>query len=70
MTTDKPIAALFVKTGGLYFGLPCVDTWDEKRDARRYEGNAPVVAHPPRLHHSNAMCFGELVLEAVSNNDD
>lgn len=41
------IAALFVMTGGCYFGLPGVDPWDEKRDARLYPGNYPVVAHPP-----------------------
>lgn len=41
------IAALFVATGGCYFGLPEVDPWDEKRDARLYAGPWPVVAHPP-----------------------
>lgn len=41
------IAALFVETGGVYFGLPDVDPWDEKRDARLYAGPWPVVAHPP-----------------------
>lgn len=41
------IAALYVKTDGCYFGLPEVDPWDEKRDARLYEGPYPVVAHPP-----------------------
>lgn len=41
------IAALFVKTDGAYFGLPGVDPWDEVRDAREYQGNDPVVAHPP-----------------------
>lgn len=41
------IAALYVETGGCYFGLPNVDPWDEARDARRYEGPHPVVAHPP-----------------------
>lgn len=41
------IAALYVKTGGAYFGLPDVDPWDEARDARRYAGPHPVVAHPP-----------------------
>lgn len=41
------IAALFVQTGGAYFGLPNVDPWDVKRDARKYAGPWPVVAHPP-----------------------
>ena len=41
------IAALFVAKGGCYFGLPDVDPWDESRDARRYAGPWPVVAHPP-----------------------
>lgn len=41
------IAALFVETGGCYFGLPDVDPWDEARDARLYAGPHPVVAHPP-----------------------
>lgn len=42
-----PIAALFVTKGGTYYGLPGVDPWDEKRDARLYPGPHPVVAHPP-----------------------
>ena len=41
------IAALFVETGGPYFGLPDVDPWDVARDARKYDGPHPVVAHPP-----------------------
>jgi hypothetical protein len=41
------IAALFVETGGIYFGLPDVDPWDEPRDARTYGGPWRVVAHPP-----------------------
>lgn len=41
------LAALFVETGGAYFGLPDVDPWDETRDARNYNGPWPVVAHPP-----------------------
>lgn len=41
------IAALYVQSGGCYFGLPGVDPWDEARDARRYSGPWPVVAHPP-----------------------
>lgn len=41
------IAALYVKRGGPYYGLPDVDPWDEARDARLYSGPHPVVAHPP-----------------------
>jgi len=41
------IAALYVQNGGCYFGLDGVDPWDEVRDARRYAGPWPVVAHPP-----------------------
>lgn len=41
------VAALYVETGGSYFGLPGVDPWDEARDARLYDGPWPVVAHPP-----------------------
>lgn len=41
------VAALFVQRGGVYWGRPDVDAWDEERDARLYAGSLPVVAHPP-----------------------
>lgn len=41
------VAALYVETDGAYFGQADVDPWDEARDARKYEGPQPVVAHPP-----------------------
>lgn len=41
------IAALFVEADGCYFNLPGVDPWDVGRDARKYSGPYPVVAHPP-----------------------
>lgn len=47
MTQPTEIAALFVQTGGCYFQLEGVDPWDVVRDARRYAGPHPVVAHPP-----------------------
>ncbi len=43
----QTIAALFVETNGVYFGLPDVDPWDSARDARKYDGPHSVVAHPP-----------------------
>ena len=45
--TNKTISALYVQTGGSYFGLDGVDPWDEERDARAYNGPHPVIAHPP-----------------------
>lgn len=41
------IAALYVEPTGVYSGLDQVDPWSEARDARRYDGPWPVVAHPP-----------------------
>lgn len=47
MASECTVAALYVETGGAYYGLDGVDPWDVQRDARRYEGLHPVVAHPP-----------------------
>ena len=57
------VAALFVETDGCYFGLPGVDPWDVKRDARKYAGPWPVIAHPPcqlwgRFAHVNFKRWG------------
>jgi hypothetical protein len=41
------IAALFVRRESIYKTMPGVDAWDEDRDARKYDGPYPVVAHPP-----------------------
>lgn len=51
------VAALFVETDGIYYGLPDVDPWDQARDARMYPGPHPVVAHPPcdRWHQLSAV---------------
>lgn len=40
------IAALYVETNGVYFGLDNVDPWDKQRNAMRYAGPHRVVAHP------------------------
>lgn len=41
------IAALFVEADGPYSRLDECDLWDVVRDARKYRGPHPVVAHPP-----------------------
>lgn len=50
------IAALYVDARGPYPKLGDVDVWDAERDARRFPGPGPIVAHPPcsaygRLSH-------------------
>ena len=68
LSTPPQIAALYVQKDGVYFGLPGVDPWDESRDARRYFGPHPVVAHPPCqrwsvLAHVNEVRWGARVGE-------
>lgn len=41
------VAALYVLPNGCYSSLEGVDPWPEHRDARKYSGPHPVVAHPP-----------------------
>ncbi len=41
------IAALYVEPRGVYFNQAGIDPWDEARDATKYRGPYPVVAHPP-----------------------
>lgn len=40
------ISALYVSTDGPYPKL-LDDWWDEKRNAKLYDGTGPVIAHPP-----------------------
>lgn len=48
MTKTKNVQALFTAPGSVYLDLLWDDCcWPETRDARRYAGLAPVVAHPP-----------------------
>lgn len=41
-----PVAVLFARRDSVYKTLGA-DVWDEERDALKWPGGAPVVAHPP-----------------------
>lgn len=41
------VAVLFARADSHYKALPGVDVWDAARDARRWPGGCPVIAHPP-----------------------
>ncbi len=41
------VAVLFARADSIYKQMPGTDVWDIERDARKWEGGAPVVAHPP-----------------------
>ena len=41
------VAVLFARADSGYKAMRGVDVWDKERDATRYSGIAPVVAHPP-----------------------
>ncbi len=43
----KPVAVLFARADSIYKTLPGCDVWDIERDARKWPGGCPVVAHPP-----------------------
>lgn len=50
------VAALYVDARGPYPKMPIIDAWDIERDATKYGGPWPVIAHPPcgpwgRLRH-------------------
>lgn len=64
------IAALFVATGGCYFGLSYVDPWDESRDARKYIDTYAVVAHPPCEHWGRYWSGGPSARERKVKGDD
>lgn len=41
------VAVLFACADSIYKALPVCEVYDKKRNALRYEGGLPVVAHPP-----------------------
>lgn len=43
----RTVAALFVRADSPYKAIPCVEAFDEERDARTFDFSCPVIAHPP-----------------------
>jgi len=41
------IAALFIENNSIYKGYDFIDCYDKDRDARSYNLDLPVIAHPP-----------------------
>ena len=44
---EHKVACLFVMSDSIYKTIPGCDCYDLDRDARTYNGNLPVVTHPP-----------------------
>lgn len=44
---NKMVAVLFARQDSVYKSISMCDVWDIDRDARRWPGGCPVVAHPP-----------------------
>lgn len=43
----RKVAVLFARSDSIYKAMPECDVWDIARDARKWPGGCPVVAHPP-----------------------
>lgn len=44
---NSQVAVLFARADSNYKTMPECDVWDAERDARKWPGGDPVVAHPP-----------------------
>jgi len=50
MPSAHTIAALYVETGGCYFGIDGVDPWDESRDPAHFSSCAMCCQRLPWRH--------------------
>ena len=57
------VAALFVKKNSIYKSLPSVECYDVDRDALTFDGDCPVVAHPPCRLWGNLQHFSTAPIE-------
>lgn len=53
------VAALFVREDSIYLDILCVDAWTATRDAKKWPGGCPVVAHPPCRGWGNLSHFAK-----------
>jgi hypothetical protein len=44
---NMEVTILFARSDSIYKQLPNCDVWDAERDATLYDGDNPIVAHPP-----------------------
>ena len=63
----REVSVLFARADSIYKTLPGCDVWDAARDARKWHGGTPVVAHPPcrgwgQLRHFARPIAGEIEL--------
>lgn len=43
----RKVNVLYARADSVYKTLPGVEVWDEERDARKWPGGGPCIAHPP-----------------------
>lgn len=43
----EDVSVLWVAERSIYHSIPGCDCWPESRDAFKYDGNGPVICHPP-----------------------
>lgn len=53
------ITVLCVMKNSIYKGMPGMDPWDEERDAFRYHGSNPIIAHAPCQQWSRMKAFAK-----------
>lgn len=47
VSDPKAVAVLFAREDSVYKSMGIAEIWDAKRNAMKYRGKRPVVAHPP-----------------------